>query len=63
MLRQCEMVGSGGRGDKIFDGEERMRGRDIDGGEELWETWMIGEERKVEDEKDKAIFSTIVGER
>lgn len=56
------MVGSGGRGDKGFDGKERMRRRDVDGGEEVWEGWMSGEERKVEDEEDEAIFSTVVGE-
>lgn len=57
------MVGSGGRGDKVFYGKKRVRRRDVDGGKLMWEAWMSGEEREVEDEENKAIFSTIVGER
>lgn len=28
----------------------------------MWQAWMSGEEREVENEENKAIFSTIVGE-
>lgn len=47
MACQRQVVGSGRRGDKGLDGEERVARRDVDCGKVVGEGWVCGKEGEV----------------
>ena len=61
-VREGEMVGGGGREDEGVNLGEGVRGDDVDRFDSGREIWVSGEGGQVEDEEDKAVFATIVGE-
>ena len=56
------MVSIGGGGDEGIDGGERVRRRDVYGGEAVGEMGVGGEAGEIEDQEDEAVLSAVVGE-